>query len=497
MRTTRPTLSRSKHTSHLLLICLLFGAMVSTSACDREPGILVNIASWPAGVERIRVGPTIEGKLGKNIIVSKDQTRFVVRLPIDATGVVQLDAIGIDNNDCKTYSGNLNEYVPKNLSLFAERTLELSPLPAPVCAVFKDAINISTDPSEPHSVAVGDFDSDGTQDLAIANAGIAGVNQGVTVLLGNGLGGFGKRPKLPNNFSEPKSVVAADFKGDMKLDLAVANFGGGNVSVLRGNALGDFDTVSSLPVAPYPQSVAVGDFNGDMIQDLASSNAGDPREEDPLRKISTVSVMLGNGLGIFSPAMHFPVDAVGAHFVAVGDFNRDSYLDLAVANAKTNNISVLLGNGRGAFGTATTFAVGYAPYWLAVGDFNRDSYPDLAVANYGLDATRKSSVSVLLGNGLGKFAAALNFLDGGGSRSLAVGDFDGDLNPDIAVANTADSNVSLLLGNGLGGFSPATIFKTGTSPRPMAVGDFNGDRLPDLAVANVGNSSVSILLNQF
>lgn len=488
----KPEPARLVDTSLRTLACLLSLVLQMASACEREPGILVNIATWPAGVERIRVRPTIDGKLGKNIIVTKDQTRFVVRLPIDATGIVQLDAIGIDDNDCKTYSGNLNESVPKNLSLFAEQTLELSPLPAPVCAVFKDAINIPITTmipplSEPHSVAVGDFDNDGTQDLAIANAGTTAANQGVAVLLGNGLGGFGNRDKLPNNFSKPQSVTVGDFNGDMKPDLAVANFENSKVSVLIGNDLGDFGNSSDLLVGPLPQSVAVGDFNGDMKQDLVSSNGGD----------GTVSVMLGIGVGAFMPAMHFSVGATGAQFVAVGDFNRDSYLDLAVANAQGNNISVLLGNGNGAFGTATTFAVGNAPYWLAVGDFNRDSYPDLAVANYGIDAARKASVSVLLGNGLGKFAPALNLMVGGGSRSLAVGDFDGDLNPDLAVANTADNDVSLLLGNGLGGFSAPTLFKTGLSPRPMAVGDFNGDRLPDLAVANVGNSSVSILLNQF
>src|SRR6266446_3050476 len=107
--------------------------------------------------------------------------------------------------------------------------------------------------------------------------------------------------------------------------------------------------------------------------------------------------------------------------VAVGDFNGDGKLDLAVANFDSNDISVLLGNGDGSFQAALTFAAGSSPVSVAVGDFNGDGKLDLAVANSG-----SSYPSVLLGNGDGTFQAALSFAGRSGTSSVAVGDFNGD-----------------------------------------------------------------------
>ena len=86
------------------------------------------------------------------------------------------------------------------------------------------------------------------------------------------------------------------------------------------------------------------------------------------------------------------------------------------------------------------FGAGRAPYSVAVGDFNGDGKPDLAVANYG-------NVSVLLGNGDGSFQAAQNFVAGSAPQSVAVGDFNGDGTPDLAVANSVSNNVSVLINN--------------------------------------------------
>ena len=89
-----------------------------------------------------------------------------------------------------------------------------------------------------------------------------------------------------------------------------------------------------------PQSVAVGDFNGDGSQDLATANAGS----------ANVSVLLGNGAGGFAPPTSFNAGAQ-PRSVAVGDFNGDGMLDLVAANENSANVSVLLGNGLGGFAT--------------------------------------------------------------------------------------------------------------------------------------------------
>ena len=111
------------------------------------------------------------------------------------------------------------------------------------------------------------------------------------------------------------------------------------------------------------------------------------------------------------------------------------------------------------FGPDTNFPVGSNPWSVAVGDFNRDGNPDLAIANQA-----SANVSVLLGNGNGGFGATTNFAVGIGPVSIAVGDFNRDSNPDLVTANAIYDNVSVLLGNGSGGFGAATNFAVGSFP---------------------------------
>ena len=225
------------------------------------------------------------------------------------------------------------------------------------------------------------------------------------------------------------------------------------------------------------------DFNGDLKLDLTIADF----------QSNSVSVLLGNGIGGFGIAMNPP--SIGPSWqVAVGDFNGDMKLDLAVASSGSGGVSVLLGNGTGGFSAATNFPVGSSPSSVAVGDFNGDLKSDLAVAN-------RFNVGVLLGNGTGSFGAATNFPVGDENRAVAVGDFDGDLKLDLAVAVASSrasppNSVAVLLGNGAGRFGTATYFPVGACPVSVAVGDFNGDLKPDLAVANCNSDNVSVLLNQ-
>jgi hypothetical protein len=146
--------------------------------------------------------------------------------------------------------------------------------------------------------------------------------------------------------------------------------------------------------------------------------------------------------------------------VAVGDFNGDGKPDLAVANSSSNNVGVLLGNGDGTFQAAVHYAVGSGPRSVAVGDFNGDGKPDLAVANSDF-ISGIGSISVLLGNGDGTFQAAVNYAAGSRPASVAVGDFNGDGRPDLAVANLGN-NVTILL-NTTPGFGKAATSTTLTS----------------------------------
>jgi hypothetical protein len=132
---------------------------------------------------------------------------------------------------------------------------------------------------------------------------------------------------------------------------------------------------------------------------------------------------------------------------------------------------------------------------VAVGDFNGDGKPDLAAAN-----ENSKTVSIRLGKGAGQFAAAPDVAVGTGPRFVAVADFNGDGRQDLAVAsfaNDGSGTVSIRLGNGHGGFAVEPDVPVGNRPLSVAVGDFNGDGKPDLAVANAGSNTVSVLLNTF
>src|SRR5688572_12896130 len=132
----------------------------------------------------------------------------------------------------------------------------------------------------------------------------------------------------------------------------------------------------------------------------------------------------------------------GPAAIAVGDINGDQRPDLAVALAFSDAVAVMLGNADGSFQPPRTTYLGPTqnPRGVVIGDFNRDTRPDLAVAN-----AAANSVAILLGNGDGTFQPTLTVAAGAGTASVAVGEFNGDTNPDLVVANTGAGNVALLL----------------------------------------------------
>ncbi len=167
----------------------------------REGQLIVNITAWPAGVERVRVRPSLNGIADADIFINQDQHRFAVRLPAGSQGTVQLDAVGLDSVDCKLASGSLTEPIPNNLNGFAERTLEFFRLPSRVCVLLATATQ-SPVGTQPMSVAVGDFNGD--KSLTWPSRIEAGM-QHVDVLLGSGDGTFAATCNFAAG-SNPRSV---------------------------------------------------------------------------------------------------------------------------------------------------------------------------------------------------------------------------------------------------------------------------------------------------
>jgi hypothetical protein len=179
--------------------------------------------------------------------------------------------------------------------------------------------------------------------------------------------------------------------------------------------------------------------------------------------------------------------------VAVGDFNGDGKPDLAVTAPFSSTVWVLPNNGGGSgtFGTGQQFAVGGPPTALAVGDFNGDGKPDLAVTVVtSSGATTSYGVSVLQNLGGGTFAAARTYAVGGSATSIAVGDFNKDGKLDIVTTGT---EMDLLLNNGYGTFGAAQ--KVGPAGSQVVVADFNGDGFPDLAQIDASGADIDLLLS--
>jgi hypothetical protein len=340
------------------------------------------------------------------------------------------------------------------------------------------------------AVVIADLNGDGKPDLAVTN----NTDGTVSVLLGTGGGAFGAPVTYATRLT-PYSVAAADVNGDGKLDLVVGNgdgvggTGGDGISVLLGNGDGTFQAKVDSPAVPDScpdaDGVAVGDFNGDGKLDVVVAN-------DLQIGIGKMSLLLGNGSAAFTLATGAPWTAGNApESVAVGDFNHDGKLDVAVANTNSSSVMIFLGDGAGGFAAPVPYVATGAPYFVVARDLNGDGRLDLVTAN-----SLGDGVSVLLGNGDGTFKPEVRYGAGVGSapNAVAVADVNGDGKPDLVTANNGTDGVSVFLGNGNGTFQPAMSYGAGQKPFGIAAGDLDGNGLADVAVANWNSGTVTVLL---
>ena len=184
-----------------------------------------------------------------------------------------------------------------------------------------------------------------------------------------------------------------------------------------------------------------------------------------------------------------PYAVVSAHLTNSG------HLDLALADYVSDTVSILLGNGNGSFQKPLKFSLP-APIALAAGDFNGDGKEDLVVIESG--GTGESLLVVFLGNGDGTFRKAGTGTLGVYSANIAVADFNGDGNLDVAVANrgfNAPGSVMVFFGDGKGNVTDRTTYTMAGGPWGIVAGDLNSDHHPDLAVALDLSGSVAVLLN--
>lgn len=367
-----------------------------------------------------------------------------------------------------------------------------------------------TPESNPQSIVEANFFGGTIPGLAVANAGGF-----VAVFKGNGNGTFLEISTF--NTQGPRALAAGDFNNDGCPDLAVVNSYTGvsvwlNVKVAA-TCTGVFNLSNTYITESVPEAVAVGSFTKNIYVppiavppvppspcvDLAVSNNGS----------NTVTILINecNGTGNFydsasNPPLVLPTGN-GPVGVAFADFNKDGDNDLAVVNSTDGTLTVWLGTGTGSAFFGGTFPLGTIPIrtlnlgqTIAVGDFNHDTYPDIAIST-------DEGVVVLINSALPpSIPPSVGFLEPPAAPyqadllpdSVAVGDFNQDGILDLAVTNAISNDVSILIGAGTGGigngtFLPPVNFPVGTLPTSVAVGAFNSvnNNYLGVAVTNFGD----------
>jgi FG-GAP-like repeat/IPT/TIG domain/FG-GAP repeat len=408
---------------------------------------------------------------------------------------------------------------------------------------FANKVDFTTG-TNPRSVGISDLDGDGKPDLAVANNGSATVSilRNTTSAGSITASSFVNRVDFMTG-TNSISVSIGDLDSDGKPDLAVANFNSGTVSVLRNNPALLLTTINSFS----PSSGEIGSsvvitgtgFNTTAAQNLVFFGATMATVTAASATSLTVTVPTGatyqpisvlniaNGLsgfstkpfivtfeGIINPTFLNPkVDfTTGASpfSVSIGDLDGDGKPDLAVANNGSATVSIFRNTSSvgsiaaSSFANKVDFTTGTRPISVSIGDLDGDGKPDLVVSNVTSNTVSIFRNTASVGSiTASSFASKVDFAIGGDSspRSVNISDLDRDGKPDLVVVNANTNTVSIFRNIASVGsittssFANKVDFTTGTSPTSVSISDLDGDGKPDLAVVNNVSNTVSIFRN--
>ncbi len=218
----------------------------------------------------------------------------------------------------------------------------------------------------PINIAAGDFNKDGMDDLVVSMR-----YHKVIVLIAKGKGRFTDPQEIAVR-GQPTGLVVGDYNRDKKVDIGVALAGSGNtgVQVLWGKDDGTFDPSKLFKGGGQPLTIVALDSNNDGYGDFVTSS----------NVLHAMTSIVSDGKGGFNTLRDF-ASGNFPKFVASVDFSGDGRADLIVSNATDDRVSVSLGKGDGSFTYPPIYhAVDEYPQGIAMGDFNKDGFIDIAVA---------------------------------------------------------------------------------------------------------------------